>query len=552
MTRQNAIQTRQQSSSASPLSKGEILQRKCDSCGQHTIAGGECGDCGKKKSGLQRKLSIGASNDPLELEADRVADQVMSTSPNSVFNSAPPRIQRFTGQTTEQADMAAPASVDSVLSSPGSPLDTGLQQDMSQRFGHNFSRVRVHTDAAAARSAQEVNANAYTVGHNMVFGAGRYAPGTHKGRRLLAHELTHVVQQSGSDGISSDQRSEKIGPSVSPTDVSPDRLIQRAPPGPPASVPDPLILGSTDPAAETESLFHYGDLTAGKETLSSTKNYPRITNCDIAATVEDAAKYTGTPVRETVKFKYELKIERGYFLKNFKNVGTRTSGYSEFATDQPIPVKYFRKVATLLRGSLSGVPPVTGGGPSGGAAAGGGTAGGGGASAAKPLPSTVPGSVAQGAVEGAEGAATGAVVKTVVRGGLRFLGGAAIGAAIGLLVGLAYSYLTQKLIEADIANVLKNISADRQKRIQARIDALPDGKKKLARITLDYIIWRSTLGFFGPPPAYQLQSVTLVNVHPGNEELDFPASTEETPGEILLGAQKVTIRISYSVPIDPP
>jgi hypothetical protein len=209
MTRQNAIQTQQQTASASPLSRGGILQRQCEGCGQHTISGGECGECGKKKIGLQRKLTIGASNDPLELEADRIADRVMSASPNSVVNSAPPRIQRFTVQTTAQAGMVAPASVDSVLSSPGSPLEPALQQDMGQRFGHDFSRVRVHTDAAAARSAQDVNANAYTVGHNIVFGERQLAPETNAGRRLIAHELTHVLQQLGTREIRNGHGSEK-------------------------------------------------------------------------------------------------------------------------------------------------------------------------------------------------------------------------------------------------------------------------------------------------------------------------------------------------------
>jgi hypothetical protein len=72
---------------------------------------------------------------------------------------------------------------------------------MEQRFGHDFSRVRVHSGADAEQSALDVNANAYTVGHNIVFGAGRLAPGTYEGRRLIAHELTHVVQQSDADGI---------------------------------------------------------------------------------------------------------------------------------------------------------------------------------------------------------------------------------------------------------------------------------------------------------------------------------------------------------------
>ena len=80
---------------------------------------------------------------------------------------------------------------------------------MEQRFGYDFSRVRVHAGMAAEQSARDLNAHAYTVGPNMVFGAGRFAPGTHQGRRLIAHELTHVVQQSGSDGIRIDSSNEK-------------------------------------------------------------------------------------------------------------------------------------------------------------------------------------------------------------------------------------------------------------------------------------------------------------------------------------------------------
>jgi Domain of unknown function (DUF4157) len=174
-----------------------LLQRKCISCGQHMIAGGACTNC-QQKRGLQRKLSIGASNDPLELEADRIADRVLATPTNTNIRKTPPHIQRFTGQTASQTDVA-PASVDRVLSSPGSPLDTGLQQDMGQRFGHDFSHVRVHTGTAAEQSAREVSAYAYTVRQDIVFSNGRFAPGTHEGRRLIAHELTHVVQQSGAD-----------------------------------------------------------------------------------------------------------------------------------------------------------------------------------------------------------------------------------------------------------------------------------------------------------------------------------------------------------------
>jgi hypothetical protein len=210
MTREITTQTQQQTPTTSLLSRESILQRKCESCGQHTIAGGDCGECAKKKSGLQRKLAIGASNDPLELEADRVADQVMAAPAHLAISGAPLRIQRVTEQAIGNTDMVAPASVDRVLSSSGRRLEPSLQRDMGQRFGHDFSRVRVHTGAEAERSARDVSANAYTVGHNIVFGAGQFAPGTHEGRRLIAHELTHVVQQTGVKGIDANQRGERV------------------------------------------------------------------------------------------------------------------------------------------------------------------------------------------------------------------------------------------------------------------------------------------------------------------------------------------------------
>lgn len=193
-----------------------LLQRKC-ACGQHTVAGGECAECGKERNSLQRKadsqlaqgpgsslsrvpfmqpkLIIGASDNPLEQEADRIADRVLAAPTQPAVTSAPPRIQRVAEQSAEHS-VAAPDSVDRVLASPGKPLDPALRQEMERSFGRDFSRVRVHSGGAAEQSAREVSARAYTVGHNIVFGAGQFAPRTHEGRRLIAHELTHVVQQS--------------------------------------------------------------------------------------------------------------------------------------------------------------------------------------------------------------------------------------------------------------------------------------------------------------------------------------------------------------------
>ena len=109
----------------------------------------------------------------------------------------PARLQAQHPGRNDSGQAAAPPIVHEVLRSPGQPLDTATRAFMEPRFGHDFSRVRVHTDATAEQSARDVNARAYTVGQNIVFGAGRFAPGTREGLELIAHELTHVVQQNG-------------------------------------------------------------------------------------------------------------------------------------------------------------------------------------------------------------------------------------------------------------------------------------------------------------------------------------------------------------------
>ena len=238
MIAQAAAQTKNPAIPTSMPGRGLLVQRKC-ACGSPTSSlTGACAECQSKKR-LQTKLSIGASNDPLEQEADRVADQVMATPAHANVTSAPPRIQRFTEQVTEHAD-SAPASVDQALASSGSPLEPALRQDMEQRFGHDFSRVRVHANAAAEQSAREVNAHAYTVGHDVVFASGMFAPGTTEGQRLIAHELTHVVQQSDGTNL----RTAHAGmPAVAPSHSS-DR-VQRKPATP--GVCDASNLGSLGP-----------------------------------------------------------------------------------------------------------------------------------------------------------------------------------------------------------------------------------------------------------------------------------------------------------------
>jgi hypothetical protein len=170
-------------------------------------------------------LRIGATNDAYEREADRISDSIVASL------DAPPRWSLSTMQLAgrmqrkcacggagscdacaakadeneatiqrmpagPEPETFAPSLVEDVLRSEGAPLDPTARRYFESRFGHDFSRVRVHVGGRAAQSARAVNALAYTVGNHVVFGSGMYAPESTAGRRLLAHELAHTVQQS--------------------------------------------------------------------------------------------------------------------------------------------------------------------------------------------------------------------------------------------------------------------------------------------------------------------------------------------------------------------
>ena len=108
------------------------------------------------------------------------------------------RRQGRQGSSNEPCQFAAPPNVHHALVSPGRPLDPSLRAFFEPQFGHDFSRVRVHSDPVGEQSAREVNAHAYTIGHDIVFAKDQFAPETSKGRQLIAHELSHVVEQSRS------------------------------------------------------------------------------------------------------------------------------------------------------------------------------------------------------------------------------------------------------------------------------------------------------------------------------------------------------------------
>lgn len=177
-----------------------------------TVLGARCSAAGLPLF-LQPKLAISRANDPAEVEADRVADQVMQMpdlkSPGVVQRacaacagggSACPACQEekpvaVSRKAQGGAGGDAPASVHSVIRTSGQPMGLPVRAFFEPRFGQDLGHVRVHTDGAAQRSAREVNALAYTVGSHIVFGVGHYLPHSTEGKRLLGHELVHTLQQ---------------------------------------------------------------------------------------------------------------------------------------------------------------------------------------------------------------------------------------------------------------------------------------------------------------------------------------------------------------------
>jgi uncharacterized protein DUF4157 len=184
---------------------------------------------------IQKKTRIGSAADPLEREADRVADAVTSGAAIGSISSASPATARRECEECEEekksvqrkcamsevgerphgkmADTAADA-----ISQGGAPLTAEERAYFEPRFGRDFSDVRIHADGGAAESARAINARAYTVGRDIAFGAGQYSPRTSEATRLLAHELTHVVHQAGGrDGAPGLQRKEEGATKAAPS-----------------------------------------------------------------------------------------------------------------------------------------------------------------------------------------------------------------------------------------------------------------------------------------------------------------------------------------------
>jgi hypothetical protein len=211
---------------------------------------------------IQAKLAISNPDDPEEREADTVADTIMRKSagfPTFARCSCAEgkglceECQQKQSQPVIYRRAVAPAAqshvpriVGDVLRSSGLPLDSATRAFFEPRFGRDFSRVRIHTGSEAAESARSINALAYTLSNDLVFGHGQYAPDTNAGRTLLAHELTHVLQQSGGGTIRTKVGDTgNVASAISPSRQADDTvLVQRACASstcPPVELPVPAV-----------------------------------------------------------------------------------------------------------------------------------------------------------------------------------------------------------------------------------------------------------------------------------------------------------------------
>jgi hypothetical protein len=220
-------------------------------------------DHGSEAAGriIQAKLAVGEPDDEYEREADETADLIMRT-PAQDKECEACQDQRLTIQrkaAVTRESKHAPPIAHEVLRSPGRPLDSAVRAYMEPRFGQGFSHVRVHDDKKAAESAKSIHALAYTSGSHIAFAEEQYRPTTERGKRLLAHELVHTIQQ-GSHTLR--------------------RKIDFTEPKPVLSDPIPLViggstvLGNTLPGFNGSLLPRQGNQKAYKEAVFQVL-YPR-------------------------------------------------------------------------------------------------------------------------------------------------------------------------------------------------------------------------------------------------------------------------------------
>jgi hypothetical protein len=276
---------------------------------------------------IQTKLKVGAIDDPLEHEADRVADQVMRMpASDAVTISSRLQVSRKCDECEEEEEEEeelqkkearpqtvageAPASVHETLRTAGQPLDMESRAFFEPRFGRDLSQVRIHADPRAAESAHSVCARAYTVGHHVVFGRGQYAPHTADGRHLVAHELTHTLQQQG--GVPSLRRD----PPESPPPARPDletrlKIIEQAGPATQARLDQIIRTGGPMPNTKDGAKV-IGAAIIDVEGYQGPKEMRAINGADTDALGQGAPVYhASSPTTRTLSATQGPRTEKG-------------------------------------------------------------------------------------------------------------------------------------------------------------------------------------------------------------------------------------------------
>ena len=463
---------------------------------------------------------------------------------------------------------------------------------MEPRFGHDFSAVRVHSDTAAAASAHDLGAAAYTLGQHIVFGADRYRPETPAGGRLLAHELTHVVQGAVagtghlplvSDPEDSAEReadavASRFGrcDSAPPVSGRPAALIHRAPEiwfrGEAVGVPparasgvlhdfgDGLYLTDSPGVAEEYAVTRAGDkpLTARLRSVAiEPERLGRVLDLTQDIRWQTFLKSHPTPLSPTNE---ELIRQAN---ENYSRL------FDEFVRINKIPVQEYDaikgpefvrggtqicirnpQIQAEVRAALTDLPMSTPGAPGGEVPAPTGV------SKAAVTPAVEPGTVPQAPaptmttpevappVEEPPVAVAGTVLGGIVKN--------AIFIAIGLIIQWGLSKLIQAAVEADITETLKEQLPQKLDKLKPKLDALRGKGDVFIWISYDYYYQRTPDPIIASmnPPFYEPGSVTNVGVHPGNEEINAEPSHQEYPEKISPERERVKVQNGFRVLLD--
>ena len=460
----------------------------------------------------------------------------------------------------------------------GIPPD--VQTELARRLHYDFSRVRVHADEQAASTAASVGARAFADGNHLFFGAGQYDPSTRRGRRLLAHELTHVIQADATRAQPSASSDEV--PALESEARSVAAAFATGGPVPPVlgvarSLRLPLRAGPDDePPVEDRPTF--GNLPQDKPLPGWSETHRRVELFE-----KDGVWYQrGFRPETKARGSYDFVIKDGkiYGVKG----GSRGYGHTELAGGGRVEyagqvefeggickewsnasghyaaVRNFRDVAVKAGlpadrfVPLEGLRPPEGGpqlpvfqpkaghlhkageplGPPGPE------------SPAPDVGPSVPEVTPEVAppVEGPPITVAGSILGSVVKN--------AIAIAIGLIIQWGLSKLIQAEIEADVTETLNEQLPQKLNQLKPRLDQLRGKGDLYIRISYDYYYSRTPdpIMALSNPPFYEPGSVRLINVHPGNEELNFEPSHTEYPEPWFPQRERVKVRSSYSVLLD--